>query len=352
MDTRFIKKILCLALALLCLVSGGAFAATRGAGGEQTSSSGEAEEGGASAAAPAMPYDDYSYEGALDAEMIAQLDAEVAEYLIGTGELIDTVDGIRNILLVGVDARPGETRSRADTIIVLTIDGNRNAIRMTSFLRDTYVTIPGHGNNRINAAWVFGGFELMRATLIQNFGLTVDEYVMVDLTMLTDMLDAIGGLDIEIVSDAQMRAVNGVIDGYNYQFHLEANSDFLSSTGLQHLNGKQAMAYARYRRGESDFERTRRQREVLWMVFEKIRDMSLVELSSLCSMAIERIETNLSLSEIVSLIPIMYNMRDAEFDQLYLPYSGEYEAKTVSGMAVLVPNLPAAQRRLDAFING
>ena len=346
-----IRAGVCLILCLGLLLMNAALGGTQ-SGSSQSDGAEDTAAGSSAPVAPAMPDDEFSYQGALDAEMIAQLDSEVADYLIGTGELIDTVDGIRNILLVGLDARPGEGRSRSDTIIVLTVDGNKNEIRMTSFLRDSYVTLPGRGNNRINAAWVYGGFDLLKETLEYNYGLTVDEYVAVDLTLLTDMLDELGGLTLTVVSEKQLAAINGVIDGYNYQFHLEANSDFLTHTGEQHMNGKQAQAYARYRRGESDFQRTQRQREVLWLVFEKLRDMSIIELSRLASMAMERMDTNLTLSDIISLIPIMYNMYDASFDQLYLPYEGEYQSKTISGMAVIVPNLEAARRRLEAFING
>ena len=303
--------------------------------------------------APAIPDDGgYDYDDMLDEAMIAQLDEEVRDYLIGTGELINTVNGIRNILLVGLDARPGETRSRSDTMIILTLDGNKNEIKMTSLLRDMYVSIPGRSNNRINTAWVYGGFELLRETIQTNLGLQVDEYVAVDMELLTDLVDQIGGLTLTVSSNKQMNAINGVIDAYNYQFHQKANSDHITSLGEQHMNGKQVQAYARYRKIDSDFHRTQRQREVLEKIFEKLQDMSLTELSSLAVFAIDRVGTNLTLSDIISLIPVMYNMKDAEIEQLFLPYEGEYQSKTISGMAVLVPNLQAAQARLSAFING
>ena len=310
------------------------------------------ESESAAGVAPAMPQGDYAGDEMLDAEVIAELDSELAEYLIGTGEPIDVPEGARSILIVGLDARPGETRSRSDTIIVLTVDTRSGAIRMTSFLRDTYVAIPGHGSNRINTAWVFGGFDLLRDTLKQNFGLTVDQYVAVDLTLMTDVFEQLGGLTLDIVSEKQLSAINGVIDGYNYQFGLEANSDFLTETGRQHLNGKQVQAYARYRKIDSDFKRTERQREVLEKVFEKLQGLSVIELSRLASFAMERLSTSLSLSDIISLIPVMLRMNDASFDQLSLPYEGEYQSKTVRGMSVLVPNLKASQARLAAFING
>ena len=305
-------------------------------------------------AAPSMPEDGgYDYNGGLlSEEMIAQLDEEVRDYLIGTGEMISTVDGIRHILLVGVDARPGETRSRSDTMVILTLDGNKNEIRLTSILRDMYVAIPGHGNNRINAAWAYGGFDALRATIRDNLGLTVDDYVAVDLTLLTDLIDEIGGLTLTVSSKAQLKAINGVIDGYNYQFHLTPNSDFLTELGEQHMNGKQAQAYARYRKIDSDIARAERQREVLHKIFDKLQTLSLVELSHLAMTAISRVETNLSLGDVISLIPVMFSMKDASFKQLSLPYEGEYQAKTISGMAVFAPDLRAAQKRLADFVNG
>lgn len=303
-------------------------------------------------AAPALPENDYVADDILDEEMIAQLDAEVRDYLIGTGKLIDKVEGIRNILLVGVDARPGETQSRSDTVVVLTIDGNTNSIRLTSILRDLYVSIPGHGNNRFNAAWAWGRFDLLQATIRENFGLEVTEYVTVDMSLLSDLIDQIGGLTLTVESKKQLNAINGVIDAYNYQFRQPNNDGLLTELGEQLMNGKQVQAYARYRKIDSDFKRSERQREVLTLIFKKLQTMSLFEISKLAAYAMERVETNMTLSDVISLIPIMFNMKDAEITQLTLPYDGEYQSKTVSGMAVLVPNLTAAQDRLEKFIYG
>ena len=262
-------------------------------------------------AAPAEPEDDYLIDDMLDADTIARLDEEVRDYLIGTGELMDSVEGVRNILLVGVDARPGETKSRSDTIIILTIDGNNNVIKMTSLLRDLYVSIPDHGNNRINVAWVYGEFDLLRQTIRENFGLDVTEYVEVDLTLLVDLIDQIGGLTLNVGSEKQRKAINGVIDAYNYQFREPNNDGLVTSLGEQQMNGKQVMAYARYRKIDSDFKRSERQREVLSKIFDKIKGMSLIELTRLAAYAVDRVETNLSLNDIVSLIPVMYGMKDA-----------------------------------------
>ncbi len=302
--------------------------------------------------APGIPENDFVSDELLSEEIIAALDEEVREYLIGDVDLIDTIDGIRNILLVGVDARPGETRSRSDTMLILTLDGNANEIRMTSLMRDMYVAIPGHGNNRINAAWVFGGPDLLTETIKDNFGLKIDEYISVDLRVLIDLVDAMGGLTLTVESEKQLKAINGVIDAYNYQFGDPVNDGLLDKTGEQQMNGKQVQAYARYRKGESDVQRTARQREVLRLLFDKLQTKSIFELTGIAYSTLDRVETNLSLSEIVSLIPVAYNMKDARISQLTLPYDASYQSKTIKGMAVLVPDLSSCTKALDAFVNG
>ena len=302
--------------------------------------------------APAVPESDYTSDELLSEEIIAQLDAEVREYLIGDGEMIDTIDGIRNILLVGVDARPGETRSRSDTMLILTLDGNRNEIRMTSLMRDMYVAIPGKGNNRLNAAWVYGGAELLLDTIEENLGLKIDEYVSVDLRILIDIIDDLGGLTLTVESEKQLSAINGVIDAYNYQFHEPVNDGLLKKVGEQQMNGKQVQAYARYRRNESDVQRTARQREVLSLLFDKLQSKSIFELTRIAYSSLDRVETNLSLSDIVSLIPVAYGMKDAKISQLTLPVDASYQSKTVSGMAVLVPDMKSCRNALKEFVNG
>ncbi len=303
-------------------------------------------------AAPALPDSEFVEDELLSEDIVALLDAEVMEYLSGEGEVIETVKGIRNILLVGVDARPGETRSRSDTMIIVTLDGNNNEIRMTSLMRDMYVSIPGKGNNRINAAWVYGGADLLMATIEENFGLKIEDYVAVDLRVLIDVIDALGGLTLTVESEKQLSAINGVIDAYNYQFKEKTNDGLLKKTGTQHMNGKQVQAYARYRRGESDVQRTARQREVLTLLFDQLQGKSIFELTNIAFKVMDRIDTNLSFSEIVSMVPVAFGMKDADFEQMTIPYNAGYEEKTVKGMAVIVPDISACRKKMDAFING
>ncbi len=287
----------------------------------------------------------------LGEEIVALLDEEAKEYLTGSGEVIETIDGIRNILLVGVDARPGETKSRSDTMVILTVDGNKNEIRLTSLMRDMYVSLPGRSNNRINAAWVYGGPELLLAAIEENFGLKIEDYVAVDLRVMIDIVDRLGGLTLTVESQKQLNAINGVIDAFNYQFREKTNDGLLKKTGEQLMNGKQVQAYARYRKGESDVQRTARQREVLTKLFDKLQGKSIFELTGIAFAVMDKIETSLSFSEIVSLIPVAFGMKEAEFEQLTIPYDAGYQDKTVSGMMVLVPDIDACREIMDEFIN-
>ena len=288
----------------------------------------------------------------LTEEMIAQLDQEVQDMLRHGGELIDTQKGVRNILLLGVDARPGETRSRSDTMVIATLDAEHGTIKLTSLMRDTYVSIPGKGNNRINAAYVFGGAELLMQTIEENFGLHIEDYAAIDLTLLIDVVDELGGLTLNVESNAQLKAINGVIDGYNSQFHTPRNSDKLTATGEQLMNGKQVQAYSRFRSIDNDFYRTQRQRYVLVKLYEKAMERSLVDLTLMASKYIGRLDTNLALTDIVTLISQVVRMDNVEIQQLRLPDDGDYESRMISGMSVLVPNLEACRRKLSDFIKG
>lgn len=288
--------------------------------------------------------------GDLTDEMIAQLDEQVRELLEHEDELLANQEDLRNILLIGLDARPGETKSRSDTIILVTLDPKSGRIKLTSIMRDLYVHIPGVGNNRINAAYYQGGAQLLMDTIEENFGLRVDEYVAVDLTMVVEAIDDLGGLTLTVDSRQQLNAINGVIDAYNAQFGCPTNSDLLTELGEQQMNGKQVQAYGRYRKIDSDFMRTERQREVLSKLYERVTEKSLTELSLLASRYIDRVDTNLTLTDMISLLPTLLSMKDAQIDQLRLPDDGDYQSKTVSGMAVLVPNLQACRDKLSAFI--
>lgn len=266
-------------------------------------------------------------------------------------DAFDKLDGMRNILLLGVDSRTSSISGRTDTMILLSVDIEGNVIKMTSFLRDTYVSIPGYKNNRLNAAYVYGGFDLLAATFEENFGIRPDAYVAVNLSGLTRVIDELGGVYVD-VNSKKIDRINAVIYWYNKQV-LNLNNlrdGYLTKGGRQKLTGKQAEAWARYRYSESDMQRAERQRQLISIIFEEICKMSLSELVSFAMDNIDLVKTNLGISDIISLAPAVLAMRDAEIRELQIPVSGGYKSQTVSGMSVLVPDRQKNANALAEFL--
>ena len=231
-------------------------------------------------------------------------------------------DDLLNILLVGQDRRPGQGRQRSDSMILCSINVSSKRIAMISFLRDLYVQIPGYTDNRMNAAYVFGGFPLLKDTLKKNFGITVDGCFEVDFTGFTALIDKIGGVDISL-SAAEANVVgNGAVEGEN------------------HLDGTSALKYARIRKIDSDFQRTNRQRKVLLACYEKVKQRSLKELLGLLDDALPYLTTDLSNSQIYAIAAKMFPIvSNVSIETYHIPPDGTYTDLYIRGMAILYPDL-------------
>ncbi|MBQ9408970.1 MAG: LCP family protein [Clostridia bacterium] len=265
---------------------------------------------------------------------------------------LNALDSVKNILLLGVDSRSSAVTGRSDTMMLLSVDINKQTIRLVSFMRDMYVEIPGNKNNRMNAAYVFGGYDLLARTIEKNFGIRPDAYVAINLSGLVDIIDQLGGVYVD-VPDKRVDRVNAVIYWYNQQVkgmsEKNARRDFLTHGGYQLLNGVQAESWARYRYSEDDFQRSARQRQLIELLFDKIKGMSTTDLASFAMKNIGLIKTNLSLSDMIALAPSVLLMKDAQIKQLQIPVRGTYSSQRISGMAVLVPDRQANIRALKEF---
>ena len=221
-----------------------------------------------------------------------------------------------------------------------------------SLMRDIIVAIPGHENNRLNAAYVFGGADLLLQTIENNFGIQIDHYVGVNFSMLADLIDQIGGLTLTVESEYYMDRINAVIKEDNKVLGIDENDGLLTEPGEQLMTGKQAQAYARYRYGTSDgdFGRTARQREVITKIFYKLVDMSMVELSALAMANIDNVVTNLTLQDIMLLAPAMLLLKDAAVEELRIPVDNGYSFQTVRGMSVIVPDRTKTMEAIAAFL--
>lgn len=253
---------------------------------------------------------------------------------------IETGDDILNFLLIGQDARPGETRARSDVMILVTVNKTEKTIVLTSFLRDLYVQIPGYYNNRMNASYAWGGMSLLDATLETNFGVTVDGNFEVNFDGFSALIDILGGVDIELTSREANVINSSVVTG-------------ILSDGMQHLNGDQALAYARIRKLDSDFGRTNRQRKLLTALFEKFKNSDVDTLMELLNEVLPLLTTDLSKSEILSyaaeLLPMLSSMT---LTSQHIPSDDGYVNANINGMAVLVANMDKARQLLQETLTG
>lgn len=264
----------------------------------------------------------------------------------GNSNSVDDQSGIENIVLFGVDSRSSTDPGRTDSIIIATLNKNTKTIKLTSIMRDLYVQI---GNTkslgRINTAYSKGGPEMTLETLNNNFGLDLHYYAIIDFHAFQDLVDKIGGIDIE-VKDYEVTEINKYIDEVN-----GSKSTLLKGPGLQHLNGQQALSYSRIRHvGNGDFERTERQRTVLKCISGKIKKTNILKLPQLLNILVSYTQTNVPLSKILSLGLTAYKY-NSSIETMRLPVDGYYENQTVNGAAVLVPDISANSQFLKDFIN-
>ena len=252
------------------------------------------------------------------------------------GEPTATVGGdeIINILLVGQDARAGQGRQRSDSMILCTFNTGANTLTMTSFLRDTYVQIPGYSDNRLNVPYVLGGFSLLNETLELNFGVHVDANIEVNFSGFASIIDAMGGVSIELTSaEAQYlnRRGNWDVPGvYNWSL----------TKGVNLLTGEQALAYSRIRYLDSDFGRSNRQRKVLTALLEKCKGMNLLELNNLVDTLLPYVTTDMTNEQIVSYVrELLPMLASVQLHTQYIPADNAYTLTMIRGMSVLLPDL-------------
>ena len=217
--------------------------------------------------------------------------------------------GYRNIAIFGVDSRADTyDDTRSDCIIIASINQETGDVKLISVYRDTYVDIEGHGLDKITHAYAYGGAELAINTLNKNLDLDIKEFVAVNFGAVVDIINAIGGVEIEIES-AELQYINSYIANID---SIEGTStEKITKTGKQNLNGVQALAYSRIRyTAGGDYKRTERMRDVLIATFNKAKTLSVTELNNILDIALPDVYTNIKTSEIKALIPdaIKYNI--------------------------------------------
>lgn len=252
-------------------------------------------------------------------------------------------DNVVNILIVGQDTRNGE-RERSDTMMLITVNQEKNTITVTSFMRDMYVKIPGFYKHKINTAYMLGGMDLLNETLYQNFGIVVDGNVEVSFGQFTEIINYLGGIDIELTDD-EANFVNKAMGAGATPIY----------GGMNHLNGDRALAYARYRdKATGDFGRTERQRKTINAIIEEYKSSDLTTMIGMVNEIMGMITTNLTKTEILNYSVKYFPMlAGAELVSQRVPFDGThtngkdyYYMAMIDGMSVVVPRLEENMQKL------
>lgn len=254
-----------------------------------------------------------------------------------------------NILLIGVDQSAPGTRGRSDTMMLARVEPSTGSIRLVSFLRDLYVPIQGLGKTRLNAAYQHGGEALLKDTLAKNFDLSVDHTVTVNFSMLSDLVDQVGGVELDI-EEKERKALNAMIREYNADYGLSGGE--ITKAGTQVLDGRQALCYSRLRKIDSDFQRTSRQQRVLEGLLHQLSGLSKWQLLRLAVQNLSRVETDLTFGDLVALAPMLASGENLSLECTHVPFDGTYREETIRGMMVLVPDLSACCGKLRRFLDG
>ena len=262
-------------------------------------------------------------------------------------------ENIISIALFGTDftenEKYGNLYGASDATMILGIDTKNNKLKLFSLMRDLYLDLPdGSGNKQnLNYTMAYGGPELILKTINYNFNLKVDKFIHVSLRTLPTIIDKLGGIQLDITSD-ELNYINGYIKNIDKQNGTSTPS--LTSSGLQTLNGTQAAAYCRIRYTEGkDFKRTERQRAVLNALFEKFKNTSITDLTSIMKDILPLVSTNLTNSEIISIATKVLSMGSPTIEQSRFPLDGKSEMISTD-MLHLITDIDETTKDIHNFL--
>jgi LCP family protein required for cell wall assembly len=266
--------------------------------------------------------------------------------------VVSRTDGRINLLLVGIDRRNGTGWAyRTDTIMVITLDPKTRTAGLLSIPRDLQVPIPGYGEDRINTANVYGSWQdsanggpaLLRATLEANFGIPLDEYLMVDFQTFERIVDALGGIEVEVPETLHDTQYPDPRPGDPYAFkaiHFDP--------GWQHMDGRRALEYARSRMSTSDFDRAKRQQRILLAIREKaLRPGAIPRWPTLLASVLDGAKTDLDVGDLLRLAVYTVQMDTSTLKQVVLEHPLVVGHRREDGAAVQVPNWALIDPVLD-----
>ena len=271
------------------------------------------------------------------------VDPEDAEIQIDPDDIeLMTNEKIVNILLIGSDALVLGEQDRSDTMIICSINRETKVIKLISLLRDMYVKIPGFSNNRINAAYAFGGMNLLDKTIEKNFGIRIDGNVAVNFNSFMEGITILGNIDMEL-SKEEAEYMNEEFAWKGWKFH----------EGVNTLEPGQALEYARMRHlGHGDWDRVNRQKKVIMTAFSKVKDLKWSELNALANKLLPCFATDMDNGMVFNLIRLVYAAKMQISATASIPAEGTWEYATIDNMGVILPNTKKNSKFLQEFIYG
>lgn len=267
---------------------------------------------------------------------------------------------VTNILVIGSDTRDEEVNGRTDSMILLSINRSTKQITMTSLMRDMYVNIKGKNSSgenvdfwdKMNAAYVYGGAELLMDTIEYNFDISVDDYVYIDFFSFVDIVDAIGGIEITI-SDDEAQGMKEPMAEQNDILGNKRGTDYLENGGTILMNGNQALAYARLRYvGKADFERTERQRTVISKIIEKVKSSDPLTMDKFAKVLLSQMSTNMSRTDLYFMTYKALFSAGYEINSLRIPADDAYSYGNHNGQSTLDVDLDKCRQLLRETIYG
>lgn len=249
---------------------------------------------------------------------LEEIDKLLEEDDIKNTVLLD--DNITNILLIGSDGRTSSERGRSDAMMIATIDEKHKSIKLTSLARDTYVNIPGRGYEKLNHAYSYGGANLLMKTIENNLSIGISDYVNVNFTSFIDIIDALGGITMDIKS-SEISELNKYIPECYEASKNKKNSKMklIEKAGVQTLNGYQALSYSRIRKNDSALERDGRQRQVLQSLLNEVSTMSFGEVTKVANAVFPYVKTNIKPMDMMKYIGKVLKINNFNIKQLEFP---------------------------------
>jgi len=243
-----------------------------------------------------------------------------------------------NILFIGIDRRPEVASARSDSMILFTVDKINKKIKLTSFLRDIWLYIPGNDSAKLNASCNYGGAQLVMDTIEYNFGIRIDKYVLLDFDTFEGIVDKLGGIETE-VTEKEAKYLRDEV-----HLNVQAGS-------REHLNGMEALWYCRIRFLDSDFMRTYRQRKVIASIIETAGEKSVFDLADIVEATIPGIETDLNPLDLTKLaFGTFFSYMRYDVEQMRVPVEGTWKDAVIKGQIVLETDIGANRDSLRNFL--